>query len=123
MTAPQQSSIAEMAVELAAVQSQNVDLAELVWATWVQAAFAADRAVQIDVLAARIGLSPDATANVLGAERKHCERIAEAHRLLKALVPHEAEIREILARAGREPEASVWARLHARLSAFVKGRR
>lgn len=117
-----QSKFPEIAVELAVARSTDADLAELAWATWVQAAFAGDRAVKIDILAARIGLSPDATANILAAERKHCERIAEAHALLKALIPHEAEVCAILARAEREPEATVWARVWRQITEFVQRR-
>lgn len=111
MNTVQPSSFAELAVELAVAQSSDADLAELAWATWVQCAFAGDRVVGIEVLAARIGMSSDATAHVIAAERKHCERIADAHHLLKSLIPHEAEVRAILARAEQDPAASVWRRL------------
>lgn len=114
------SSFAEIAVELSVAKSTgDVDIAELVWATWVQAAYASDRAVKIDILAAQIGLSEDATAHILGAERKHRERLAEAHDLMKRLIPHEAEVRALLARVEPGAERRVW----QRLVDFVRGRR
>lgn len=121
---PQEESFAHIAVGLAVAQSEgHADFAELAWASWVQAAFAADRAISCEVLAARIGLSEDATAHLLAAERKHRERIAEAHQLFKRLIPHEAEVRAILSRAERETKASVWARLRSKLTQFVERRR
>jgi len=120
MTDLSTSSFAELAVELSVAKSTgDVDFAELAWATWVQSAFASDRALKIDVLAARIGLSEDATAHILGAERKHRERIAEAHDLMKRLIPHEAEVRALLARVEPEAERKVW----KRLIDFVRGGR
>lgn len=120
MTDVSASSFAEIAVELSVARSTgDVDFAELAWATWVQSAFASDRATKIDVLAARIGLSEDATAHILGAERKHRERIVEAHNLMKRLIPYEAEVRALLARVEPEAERRVW----QRLIDFVRGGR
>lgn len=109
---PQPSNFAEMAVELRIAQNEgHVDFAELVHATWIQSLYAGHRAVRLDILAATIGLSPDATERVCAAEHRHAERIAEAHNILKALIPFEAEVRALLARVEPEAERHVWQRL------------
>lgn len=111
MTAQQQqNSFAEIAVELSIAQ-QDVDFAELAWSTWMQSTYSADRAAKLEVLSARIGLSVDATAHVMAAERTHRDRIAEAHDLFRRLIPHEAKVRAMLAEVPPEAETRMWRRL------------
>jgi 2-oxo-4-hydroxy-4-carboxy--5-ureidoimidazoline (OHCU) decarboxylase len=91
----------------------DVDLAELTWATWMHSAYLAGRAVEARVLAARVGLSEDATAHIAAAEQHHRERILAAHDYFRRLAPIETEVKKLLARAEREPERNVWKRLVA----------
>lgn len=118
MTAPvPPSSFAELAVELKVAQSTgHVDLADLVHATWLQSHYAGDRLARLDILSASIGLPEHVTAGILASERKHAACIAEAHQLLKALIPHEAEVRRLLADV---PPRTVW----QRLVDFIRGTR
>lgn len=114
----QAQTFAEIAVELSIAQ-QDVDFAELAWSMWMQSTYSADRAAKLEVLAARIGLSSDATAHVMAAERTHRDRIAEAHDLFRRLIPYEAEVRALLAEVPVDAERGMW----KRLVEFVRGGR
>lgn len=111
----------EIAVELCC--AENIDLSELCFATWLQSAAINDRMVRVENVAARIGLSADATARIIAMERHHVERIAQAHDFFRRWSAHEPEFRALLARLEREPEQRTWERMREKIVRFVrKGR-
>jgi len=81
-------TLAKMAVELHIAEQRNADadLEPMVFALWLEASAAAKRVDGMALLSARIGLSDEAIARILGDEYRHAEIIGKAHRLIKNMI-------------------------------------
>lgn len=89
----EEPNFAELAVELRVAQLRLSESAAALRLAAI--ALTLDRD-EIEHLAARIGLSADATARLLNDMDQTLGGLVEAHRLIKALIPHEARVQALI---------------------------
>lgn len=89
------AGLAEIAVEASLARSS---LEEMAFAFCVQSMLAHVKAQDVEVLAARIGLSRETAERCITDAQHHAALLGEAHELLKRLIPYEDEVRAIAAR-------------------------
>lgn len=92
-------SFSEMAAEIAIA---DAGAAEMTLALFWQANFAGKERDTMEVLAARVGLPVALASDLLKNYGQHAARIAAAHKLLRDLIPYEAEVRALIDRRGGE---------------------
>ena len=90
------SNFAELAVE-AGIAARETALAEVCFALKLEAMTAGLYRSKLEQIAATIGLSPDATELVLDQWETRSRLLNEAHHLLRALIPHEQRVRDLIA--------------------------
>jgi len=101
------TSLAVLAVEVRLAEREAA-LTEVCFALQLEAMIAGRYRSQLEVIAARIGLSRDATGLVLDQWEYRGRLLNEAHLLLRALIPFEAHIRDLIAAApSYAPDTSI----------------
>ncbi len=65
----------------------------------LEALCCAQRRAALEQIAARIGLSDDATRVILDDADERASRLAAAHALIKALIPHERAVMALISEA------------------------
>lgn len=88
------SNLAELAVEVRLAEREAA-LTEVCFALKLEAMIAGGYRTKLFEVAARIGLSADSTRVVLDEWEYRGRLLNEAHELLRALIPHEAQVREL----------------------------
>lgn len=106
------SNLAELAVELRLAELDvrrsecEAPLTNLSFALKLESIIAADHRGKLEEIAARFGLSRDATGLVLDQWEYRSRLLHEAHLLLRALIPHEAHIRDLAGPLVADPLAA-----------------
>jgi hypothetical protein len=90
------SNVAELAVEVRLAEREAA-LTEVCYALQLEAMVSSRYRGKLEEIAARIGLSADSTRIVLDEWQYRARLLDEAHVLLRALIPHEKHIRELIA--------------------------
>ena len=90
-----QSNIADLALETRLAE-READMAQMCFALKLEAMVAGAYRSKLFEIAARIGLSPDATGAVLDQWEYRSRLLNEAHVLLRALIPFEPQIRAMV---------------------------
>jgi hypothetical protein len=94
-------NIAELALETRQAARETAErraksAAQLAFACKLGSLDAGLYRAELEIMAAQIGLSADATGHVLGQWEYRARLLDEAHELLRALIPHEAQIRRMV---------------------------
>jgi len=90
-----QPNIADLALEVRLAE-READLAQMCFALKLESLVAGAYRGKLEEIAARIGLSRDATGAVLDQWEYRARLLNEAHVLLRALIPLEPQIRAMV---------------------------
>ena len=88
-------NLAEVALELQLAKSE-ADFRQMSFALELEARCAGKCRSRLEHVAAQIELSPASTRDALDQWEYRARLLAEAHDLLRALIPHEAQIRRMV---------------------------
>lgn len=86
------TNLAEIAVELRAA-ADDADIAETSFALELEAMAAGAARSRLEQVAARIGLSPQSTRDILDSYERRAKLLHAANVAIRALIPREAELR------------------------------
>jgi len=88
-------SLADIAVELHLAQASLTDVA---FSVAVHSMISCDEAGRLEKLSARLGIRSPIPSRVIADKEYHAAMIGQAFEIIKALIPYEDEVREMVAR-------------------------
>lgn len=86
-------NLAEIAVEL---RLATAPLPEVAFAAFLETVIVLESRKRLEEIAARIGLSRDTADRILWDQSERARLLGEAHRIIKALIPHEDEVTRLI---------------------------